>query len=145
MNIQEILTTVSSKAGLDEPTTEKAVGTILSVLEHEAEGTRVAELFGSIPGSLDLARQYDVMAAQPAGGSGGGLFGSLTSALGGALGEKAGALINGISQLRSTGLDATQIRQAGTTLIQQAKTAAGPDVVNEIVESVPGLKGHFGL
>ncbi|WP_281058031.1 hypothetical protein [Mesorhizobium sp. M7A.F.Ca.MR.245.00.0.0] len=39
MNVQDIVNTVSQKAGLDHATTEKVVGTIFSVLEHEAEGT----------------------------------------------------------------------------------------------------------
>ena len=30
-------------------------------------------------------------------------------------------------------------------LIQQAEKAAGPDIVNEVVGAVPGLKGHLGL
>src|SRR5262245_5534827 len=120
MNAQDIVTEISEKAGLDRAASEKAVGTIFSVLQHEGEGTRVSELFASVPGALDLAKQYDVMAPAASGeGSKAGLLGALSSALGSALGEKAGALINGISQLRASGLDAEQIRQAGTTLIQQ--------------------------
>jgi hypothetical protein len=146
MNAQDIVDTVSQKLGLDQATTEKAVGTIFSVLDHEAEGTRMAEFFGSMPGASDLAKRYDVMTpAANDGGSSGGLLGALSSALGGSLGEKTGALINGISQLRSSGLDAAQIRQAGTMLIQQAEKAAGPEIVGEVIGSVPGLKGHLGL
>lgn len=143
MNAQDIITSVSAKTGLDSTKTAMAVGTILSVLEHEAGETRVAGLFSSVPGTEDLAHSYDVMAA--GGGSGGGLLGSLGSALSGLLGEKAGALVNGIAQLRASGLDATQIKQAGETLLQQAEVAAGPDTIKEIVDAVPGLKGQLGL
>ena len=145
MDAQDIVATISTKLGLDQPTTERTVGIIFSVLDHETEGTGAADLFAKIPGAAALAQQYDVMANANAAGSGGGLLGSLESALGCALGEKAGALINGIAQLKSSGLDLDQIRQAGTVLVQQIETAAGPELTNEVLGSVPSLKSHLGL
>jgi hypothetical protein len=146
MDIQDIVATVSTKTGLDPAKTENAVGIILSVLEHEAEGTRIAALFDNIPGAVDLARRYDVMAAHDeAAGTGGGLLGTLASTLRGAVGGKTGALISGIAQLRACGLDASQVSQAGAALLEQAKVAAGPKVVEEAMDSVPGLKSHLGL
>lgn len=143
MNAQEIISTISAKTGLDQVTTERTAGIIFSVLQHEAEGTGVADLFAKVPGAEALAQQYDVMATANTGG--GGLLGSLGSALGSALGEKAGALINGLSQLKSSGLSLDQIQQAGTVLVQQVEEAAGPDVTNKVLDSVPSLKGHLGL
>lgn len=146
MDAQDIVNTVSQKAGLNQATTEKVVGTIFSVLEHEAEGTSVSSFFAKIPGADALAQKYDVMAAGAAGGtSGGGLLSSLQGALGGVLGEKAGALINGVAALKASGLDMTQIQKAGTTLIQQAEAAAGPDLTGQVLSSVPSLKSHLGL
>jgi hypothetical protein len=143
MNAQDIISAVSAKTGLDQATTERTAGIIFSVIQHEAEGTGAADLFAKIPGAAELAQQYDVMASANTGG--GGLLGSLGSALGGALGEKAGALINGLSQLKSSGLSLDQIQQAGTVLIQQTQAAAGPDVTNKVLDSVPSLKSHLGL
>ncbi|MBZ9748679.1 hypothetical protein LB516_25940 [Mesorhizobium sp. CO1-1-7] len=143
MNVQDIVNTVSQKAGLDQATTEKVVGTIFSVLEHEAEGTSASSFFAKIPGADALAQKYDVMAA-PAGG-GGGFLSSLQGALGGVLGEKAGALVNGLAALKASGLDLAQIQKAGETLVQQAEAAAGPDLTNQVLGSVPSLKSHLGL
>ena len=146
MDAQDIVNTVSQKAGLNQATTEKVVGTIFSVLEHEAEGTSVSSFFAKIPGADALAQKYDVMAAGAAGGtSGGGLLSSLQGALGGVLGEKAGALINGVAALKASGLDMAQIQKAGTVLVQQAEAAAGPDLTNQVLGSVPGLRSHLGL
>jgi hypothetical protein len=145
MDVQDIVNTIANQVNIDPLTTEKVVGTILSVLEHEAEGTSASALFDKLPGSLELAQKYDVMAADNASGDGGGLLGSLTSALGGALGEKAGALIKGISQLEASGLSLTEIKDAGTALIEQAKAAAGPKAVNQALANVPSLKSHLGL
>jgi hypothetical protein len=144
MNLQDIIYTISNKVDIDPMTMEKVVGTIFSVLQHETEGTSAENLFAKLPGSLELARKYDVMAAG-AGSGGGGLLGSLTSALGGALGEKTGALVNGISALEASGLSLDQIRQAGTELIEQAKAAAGPKAVNQALAQVPSLKSQLGL
>jgi hypothetical protein len=144
MDVQDIINTIANKVNIDPLTTEKVVGTILSVLEHEAEGTSAETFFDKLPGSLELAQKYDVMAAGAASG-GGGLLGSLTSALGGVLGEKTGALVNGFAALQASGLSLAEIQQAGTTLIQQAKAAVGPSTVNQILEDVPSLKSHLGL
>ncbi|ANN58557.1 hypothetical protein A9174_18630 [Mesorhizobium loti NZP2037] len=144
MDVQDIVNTVSQKAGLDQATTEKVVGTIFSVLEHEAEGTSASSFFAKIPGADALAQKYDVMAAAPAG-AGGGFLSSLQGALGGVLGEKAGALVNGLAALKASGLDMAQIQKAGATLVQQAEAAAGPDLTNQVLGSVPGLKSHLGL
>lgn len=144
MDVQDIIDTIANQINVDPLTTEKVVGTILSVLQHEAEGTSAESLFDKLPGSLELAQKYDVMAADAAAG-GGGLLGSLTSALGGALGEKAGALIKGISQLQASGLSLDEIRQAGAALIEQAKEAAGPKAVNQALANVPSLKSQLGL
>ena len=145
MTVQDIVNTVSAKTGIDQAATEKVVGTIFSVLEHEAEGTSASSFFAKIPGADALAQKYDVMAAGAAGGSGGGLLSSLQGALGGVLGEKTGALINGIAVLKASGLDMAEIQKAGATLVQQAEAAAGPDLTNQVLGSVPGLKGHLGL
>lgn len=142
MNAQDIVNTVSSRLKLDPAVAEKAVGTIFSVLEHESGGVASAGIFTRIAGAGELVHSYDVMAG--ADGSN-GLVGSLTSLLGASFGEKAGAVVNGIAQLRSLGLDMTQIEQAGETLLLEAKGAAGPQAVSGLVDAVPALKGHFGL
>lgn len=143
MNAQDIVGVVSARLQLDPATAEKAVGTIFSVLEHESGGIASASIFSKIAGADQLAHSYDVMAANVSQGE--GLLGSLGSLLGGALGEKVGALVNGMSQLQSLGLDLAQIEQAGETLIDQARNAAGPKAVDGLTAAVPSLKGHFGL
>ncbi|MGN6583076.1 MAG: hypothetical protein ACTHJV_05170 [Rhizobiaceae bacterium] len=137
LDVQEIVSAVASRLNVDNPTAENAVGTILSILDHEAAGTKADALFDELPGARDLAQRYDVM-NQPAGG---GLMGMLGSALG----DRAGALINGMERLKGLGLTVAQVEAAGQQLVEQAKTAAGPDTVNEVINDVPGLAGRLGL
>jgi hypothetical protein len=138
IDAQEIVSAVASRLNIDNATAENAVGTILSILDHEAAGTKADALFDKLPGARDLAQRYDVM-AEPAGG--GGLMGMLGSALG----DRAGALINGMEKLKGLGLTVAQVEEAGKQLVEQAKTAAGPDTVNEVINDVPGLAGRLGL
>ncbi|WP_292240562.1 hypothetical protein [Mesorhizobium sp.] len=119
MNVQDIVNAISQEAGVDQAAAEKVVGTIFSVLEHEAEGTTLSSFFARIPGADALAQKYDIMA--PGAASGGGLLSSLQGALGGVLGAKTGALVNGVAAIESSGLNMAQVRQAGTTLIQHPK------------------------
>jgi hypothetical protein len=136
---QDIVGQVATRLGLDQPAAENAVGTILSVIDHEAEGTQVDTLFDKIPGARDLAQRYDVMAADPNSGGGG-----LMDMLGSALGEKAGALLKGVARLKEAGLTVGQVEQAGEQFFEQAKAAAGPDLVKEITDAVPGMASHLG-
>jgi hypothetical protein len=145
MNVQDIIYAISNKVDIDPMTMEKVVGTILSVLRHETEGSSAEALFDKLPGSLELAQKYDVMAAGATSENGGGLLGSLTSALGGALGEKTGALVNGFSRLRASGLSLEEIQKAGAELIEQARAAAGPKAVDQALAQVPSLKSQLGL
>jgi hypothetical protein len=138
IDAQAIVSAVASRLNIDNATAENAVGTILSILDHEAAGTKADALFDKLPGARDLAQRYDVM-AEPAGG--GGLMGMLGSALG----ERAGALVNGMAKLKGLGLSVAQVEEAGKQLVEQARTAAGSDTVNEILNDVPGLAGHLGL
>jgi hypothetical protein len=141
----DVITMVASKTGLDAAATENAVGTIFSIISHEAEGTTVSQLFAKIPGASDLATRYDVMAAPAAGGgaSGGGIMGMVTGLFGGLLGARAQAVINGIAHLESSGLTMAQIEAVGATLLAEIKGAGGHDLVKQIMASVPALAGYM--
>lgn len=141
MPIQDLVNTIATQANLDPQVAEKAAGTVLSVLQHEAP-EQAASLFAKMPGAAQLAQSFDVMAA---GNQSGGLISSITGFLSGAAGEKVGALVNGMAALKASGLTVEQIQQAGTAVIAHAKQSADPQLVDKIVASVPGLKGHFGL
>ncbi|QND50517.1 DUF2267 domain-containing protein (plasmid) [Phyllobacterium sp. 628] len=142
MPIQDMVDSIATSANLDPQVAEKAAGTVLSVLQHEAP-EQASVLFAKIPGAAQLAQTFDVMAA--GNQSGGGLLSSITGFLGGAAGEKVGAILNGVAALKASGLTVEQIQQAGSAVIAHAKQSADPQLVDKIVNSVPGLKGHFGL
>lgn len=146
IDVQSLIASVSGQTNIDPTIAETAVGTIFSILQHEAPSAQVGQLFASIGGAADLAQRYDVTAAPPAGAPAtGGMFGALEGALGGLMGGKIGALVHGIERLRATGLTVAQVEQAGSALIAEIKGATGGDLIQKVVASVPGLGGHLGV
>ncbi len=141
MRIEDITSGIAGKLGLAPDVTEKAVGTIFSVIEHEAAPGASQAIFEHIPGAADLAHRFDVAAADPSLG----IFGQLSATLGGVFGSKAVAMLTGLSQLESIGLDGSQLQQAARTLFGYVEQAAGPEVVTRLVSSAPGLMGQLGL
>ncbi len=148
MQISDIVSTVSAKAGIDGAAAEHAVGTILSVLQHEVDGTSVQQLLAKIPGAADLAQRFDVMAPEAAvagaAPSGGGLFGMLSGVVGSVMGAKAQPVLNGIARLKATGLGLTQIEQIGATVMAEARGIGGHDLVNSVLAAAPALAPYIG-
>lgn len=139
INAQYLVSTVASQLNIDQTTAQTVVGVMLSVLEHEAGAQAMDPVLSKVQGAADLARQYDVMTPSP----GGGMLGSLGSIFGAAAGEKTGALVNGVSRLEATGLSMAQVRQAGASLLTQARSVAGPEAVASILKAAPLAAGHF--
>ncbi|GAB1580948.1 DUF2267 domain-containing protein [Phyllobacterium phragmitis] len=142
MAIQSLIDGVAAKANIQPQVAEKVAGIVLSVLQHESPQIS-AQLFANIPGAQQLATANDVM-AQGQSSSGGGIIGTISNLLGGAMGEKVGALVNGVAALKASGLTEEQINAAGSQVIAYARQT-DPQLVDELVQAVPGLKGHFGL
>nr|WP_316653109.1 hypothetical protein [uncultured Gellertiella sp.] len=122
--MNELVTEVADRVGIEPATAEKAVGMMLAFLQKEADGDAVARMIAAIPGGEALAAN--------ASSGGGGLLGSLMGAMGGgvmALGQ----------QLMSQGLGMGEITGLARETMAVAKRYAGEDVVDQVVASVPGL------
>jgi hypothetical protein len=137
MTIQDFVDSVA-KAGVDTSTAETAVGTILSAIQQEGNSTKVGELFNQIPGAADLAQKHAVVIG------GGGMLGSLSSLAGSVVGKDAGVLVAAMGQLEETNLTMEQIKKIGAALLIYLKQGANPALAKEVVDSIPGLREHFG-
>lgn len=128
--MNEVIDQIATKAGIAPDLAEKAVGMILGFLQREAPDGPVTKMIAAFPGAPDLVSQYG--GEQAAGG--GGLFGGLLSAVG------AGGGIMGLGQqLMSSGLSMGDISSLAKETVATARQYAGNDVVDEVVNSVPGL------
>jgi hypothetical protein len=128
--MEEIIARLTSVAGVDPATAEKAVAMILAFLEKEGPADAVARLVDAIPGARDA-----VNTTINAEGSGGGLMGML----GGMLGNMGGGVTALGGQLMGIGLDLGQMQTIGKELFAYGSEKAGPEVVGRIVSEVPGL------
>jgi len=127
--VNEVIDQIATKAGIAPDLAEKAVGMILGFLQREAPEGPVTKMIESFPGATDLVAQYGGDAS-----GGGGLLGGLLSAVG------AGGGIMGLGQqLMSTGLGMGDITSLAKETVATARQYAGNDVVDQVVNSVPGL------
>ncbi|MFT4004095.1 MAG: hypothetical protein QM684_28035 [Rhizobium sp.] len=127
--MNEVIDQIATKAGIAPDLAEKAVGMILGFLQREAPDGPVTKMIESIPGASDLVAQYS-----GAETGGGGLLGGLLSAVGGG-----GGLMALGQQLMSSGLSMGEITSLAKETISTARQHAGDEVVDQVVNSVPGL------
>ena len=127
-SMNELVTRVADAVGIDAALAEKAIGMMLGFLQREAADGPVAKMIEAIPGASDLVAKYN-----GEGTGGGGLLGGLMSAIGGG-----GVMALG-QQLMSQGLGMGEITSLAKETIDYAKEHAGEEVVDEVVNSVPGL------
>ena len=126
--MNEIVTQIAEKVGIEPALAEKAMGMMLGFLQREADDGAVARMIEAIPGGTELVANFN-----GAGSGGGGLLGGLMNAIGG------GGVMGLGQQLMSQGLGMGEITTLAREVIAIAKQYAGEDVVNEVVASVPGL------
>ncbi len=125
--MNELVTRIAEKIGIEPETAEKAVGMMLGFLQREAADGPVAKMIEAIPGAMDLVAKYN------GEGEGKGLLGGLMSAIGG------GGIMGLGQQLMSQGLGMGEISTLAKETMAVAREYAGADVVDEVVASVPGL------
>jgi hypothetical protein len=123
--MEDLLTRVTQKTGLDAATAQKAIGIILAFLKKEGPPDAVGQLFAAMPGAEDVV-------AQSGDGGPGGLMGGFMGMMGG------GVMALG-TQLMSAGVPMGQMEPLGRELFNYGREKAGEDTMGAIVGSIPGL------
>ena len=136
MTIQDLTNRVAHRVGIQPEIAERAVGTILSILLLEGQGSKVDELFAKLPGASELAQQYSVAHVSPVAE----IAGMATVIVTPVLGNKAGTLLKGLEQLQSLGLTTDQIKHAGREVFAFATVNSDRTLVREVMGSIPGLR-----
>ncbi|MGF0536901.1 hypothetical protein ACQQ2Q_02825 [Agrobacterium sp. ES01] len=122
-----LATRIAENVGLEPDTAEKALGMMLGFLQREADDGAVARMIEAIPGAMELVAEHN------GEGESKGLLGGLMSAIGG------GGVMGLGQQLMAQGLGMGEITALAKETIAAAREYAGDDVVDEVVNSVPGL------
>ena len=122
--MEELLTRVTQKTGLDQATARKAIGLILGYLQKEGPTDEVNKLIESLPGAMDAIEQSKT-------GASGGMMGMMGSMGGGVM------ALGG--QLMGIGVSMGQMQPLGKELFAYGREKAGEDVMGPIVGSIPGI------
>ena len=125
--MQDFINSVTQKLGIDPDTAKSAVGSILSMIRKEG-GEEGKSLLDKLPGANSMG------SGEAKGG--GGILGGIT----GALGKLGGGGAGGLAGLASSGLSADKIKDFVAMFVDWAKKVAGEDLVNKVVDKIPGLK-----
>ena len=135
--IDSFIDDVAKRSNIDPAAAETAVGTILSVIQQEANSSTVTQLFDHLPGAADLAQKHAVVV-----GSGAGVGGALSSLAGKFMGANAGIMVAAMTQIEQTGLSMDQIKNIGGGLLSYIKDA-DPALAKQIGDAVPALRDHL--
>lgn len=121
--MDELIDLIATRIGIDRQTAEKATGIVLGLVKQSGDADKVQQMFAALPGANELAEKYG-------GKPGGGLFGALTSLAG---------PMAAMAKLKAAGLDSTQSKDLGETLLGYAKEKCGEPLVRDVAQSIPGL------
>jgi len=122
--MEELITRIVSKVGVDEGTARAAVRIVFSFLYEQGDRGMMATLADAIPGAAEYIDTSNEDSSATLGGLGGLMGGGAMEVLG---------------KLQSLGLGMGQIQGVTQETVGFAREKAGDEVVDGIVASIPGL------
>ena len=122
--MEELINRIVANSGVDADTAREAVRIILSFLFQQGDKDKVAALAKSIPGAEQYVEATEDDSASLLGGLGGLMGGGAMAVLG---------------KLQGIGLGMGQIQSITKETVRFAREKAGEEVVDGIIESIPGL------
>ena len=135
--MQDFIAATAKKLGVDEAIVSKCVGIVLGFLKSKLGESDFAPLLEKLPGAAS------VLTSQPEGApsGGGGMLSGLMKAASSVMGGDGGSALELTGDLQNAGLSLDQVAPFGSSVIEMLKEKAGTDVVDQIMEKTPELKG----
>jgi hypothetical protein len=137
--MEQIIKSLSEKLGLPESVVRTAAAAILNFVKQKAGGSQFEKFLELLPGADSL-----LSAAPAAPEGGGGLLGGILQAAGGLLGGSAGDAAKAAAAIQQAGVPADKVAPLAQGFFEQAGQIAGPDALNQLLESVPAIKALLG-
>jgi hypothetical protein len=122
--MEELISRIVAKAGVDDSTARAAVRVILTFLYQQGDSAKVAALAEKIPGAAEYIESGDADSSATLGGLGGLMGGGAMAVLG---------------KLQALGLRMGQIQGVTKATVDFAREKAGDEITDDIVGSIPGL------
>lgn len=119
--MDELIERIERRAGVEPDTARKSIAAILTYLDRNAPKGRMAELYAAVPEAEGLVTKRR-----------GGIFSAFS-----------GGLMGIYSQLTSAGFTVEQMQMAGEEVVAYAREKAGDAVVDDLIESTPGVRQLF--
>ena len=140
--MDELIQQLTSKLGIDASIANAATGKAMAAVKEHAGDDLFGKISGAVPG---IAEAAEAAGSEPAAAEeGGGMLGSLTGMASGLLGGSAGDAMGLASSLSSSGLGADQMGGFASTIVEFLKAKVGDDVMDQVLDKVPMLKGLLG-
>jgi hypothetical protein len=136
----------SATLGATEQTVRRATAVVLETAAHVAPATDVQQLLSRIPGAAELLASFrpapPVPPPPPAGVAGalGDLVTNAATAIQGTIGSGA-ALVRLLAEI---GFDPQKASQFASMFVEFAKSYAGSDLVNRVIDAIPGARQLIG-
>jgi hypothetical protein len=137
------VTLASATLGATEQTVRRATATVLGVAAQVAPAADVHQLLARIPGAAELLSS--IRPAPPPASTGvaaalGDLVTNATTAIQGTIGSGA-ALVRLLTEI---GFDPQKAAQFATLFVDFARAYAGSDLVDRVIDAIPGARQLVG-
>lgn len=135
--------TLAQRFGLSSEQVQAGAGAILQLLQDKNGGADFQRLLAAVPGAAGWLDQAKPL-AQGGAATGGGLLGQAAGLIGALGGQQGGGLAAVLGQLGQAGFKPDTAAQFVPALLEQLKSAAGPELVGSLLKNVPGLGAASG-
>lgn len=131
--MDQIIQAISKRLGLPETVVRQGLGILLNFLKEKSVGTEFDKFAALLPGAQSLMR------SAPSPGNAGSGLGGLLAAADSLLGGKAGDIAKVIGALQGAGIAPDQAAPFANAFLDQAKTAAGQQIVDSLLAAIPNI------
>ena len=137
---------MTSQFGISTDQAESAAGGLLGLIKGQAPGV-FEDIAANVAGARELNERTDNFVLGADTDDGGGLLESLADAASSLLGGEsgsAGGVLGALEGLQKSGLQLGQIDEFLEIVGKFFKDKGGSDLLKEIAEQIPALKGMLG-
>lgn len=140
--LRDFIGLASITLGATEQTVRRATAAVLDLAAQVAPAADVQQLLSRIPGAADLLASFRPAPPPPAGVAGalGDLVTNAATAIQGTIGSGAALL----RLLVEVGFDPQKASQFATMFVDFARSYADSDLVNRVIDAIPGARQLLG-
>jgi hypothetical protein len=141
--MQEFVKLASAALGATEYTVRKATAAVLDAVSTAAPAADVQQFFSRLPGATELLNAFRPSAPPPAQSGVAAALGDLVSNATTAIQSTIGSGAALLRLFAEVGFDPQKAAQFAALFVNFAKAQAGPELVDRVVNAIPGSRLFF--